>query len=259
MTIIKRTIEIVVIGAICIAVALTVAFRQHLDQWLASSAAEIGGRLLHTKVEVGEVVLHFSEGLAEVKGVRIRNPAGFQTPLALEAATIAVEMNLNDLQATQLNISRITIGGLQMRVEQRGLSTNLVTLLNTLDNYALTPQATDAAHPASHKRFMVETLTIAPAQVQLLTEHHGTFNLDLPSSTFQNLGTPSEGLSAEALAKTILETLFLQAKTLTKTKLTELIEAKAGANPAMGQLETLGAPLPPANAATPPTSEGLSP
>lgn len=209
----------------------------NIDSIVERGIETVGPRVTGTDVDVKSVNVTLRDGKAELKGFSIANPHGFSNAKLLSANVLAVQIEPSSIRSDVIVLNAVTIDGVQLRAEQKGLGSNIQTVLKTIKSNI--PEARDdaAAQEGAELQFMVESLTFTDGSLELQTEKYGAYTLEMPAVQLNNLGSREQGLTAEQLAAAILEPYLEKAKREAQRRLKEAAagEIKSEAKEKIGE------------------------
>ena len=229
----------VVLVVVVLAVAGGVFFLLgNIDALVKKMVESEGPRVTQTPVllKAVDIDIGLDEAGGNLQQFSIANPDGFTTSSFMEATLINVDIDpVSAVKGDVIVIKDITIEGVKLNLEQRGLSTNVTTLLKNIrsfggDGGAAKPAKGGEAE-AKEVRLMVERLKFADSSVHFVTEKYGTLDLALPSFDLRALGDKQTGLTPAELGKEIIEPLLQKAKSQAekalKSRAEEELKSKA--------------------------------
>ncbi len=127
---------VVVIGLVSIDGILKYALQTAITQQLKVDAS------------ASKVSLSIFSGTVKVSNLKIGNPSGYQYKHVLEANSIAVTTSISSLLSNPVEINDITIDGISMVIEQKGLTNNLSDILKSIPE----KPKTETAEPAKNAK-----------------------------------------------------------------------------------------------------------
>jgi hypothetical protein len=116
----RPAIILVVLAAVAIAVAVALRYGLgRLDGEVASIVERYGSAVTGTDVEVGNVDLALTAGRADLAGITIANPAGYETDYAVRVGHASVAIDVGSLAGDVPVIDELTLDGALINAEQR--------------------------------------------------------------------------------------------------------------------------------------------
>ena len=103
---------------------------------------------LNVDASASKVSLSIFSGTVKVSNLKIGNPPGYQYKHVLEANSIAVTTSIGSLLSNPIEINDVTIDGVSMVIEQKGLSNNLSDILKSIPE----KPKTETAEPAKNAK-----------------------------------------------------------------------------------------------------------
>ncbi len=217
-------VVLVVIGLIVVlAVGAFVYLLNNINDIVKDVIESEGTRVTQTAVTVGSVDIQLREGRGELRGLVIANPEEFSADEAFRADQLVLQIKPTSIAGDVIIIEDVVISGVTVTAEQKGLTTNLQTLLKSVQE-AAGSSSEETTTEGNDIRLMIEKLRFADSSVNLITENHGTYPIKLPGLEQSNIGNAETGLTPAQLAKAILEPALRQAYKAAEDRLKE--EAK---------------------------------
>ena len=185
-----------------------------------------GPKVTQTAVSLGKVDIKLLDGKGELSNFMIANPKGFDSPHLFKADKVLLQIDTSQLTGAVKVIKEITIDGVDIVAEQKGLSTNIQALLDNLpkSNASSTESETDTASPEI--RLMVEKLNFTNNSITLKTEKYGEYKLELPKIVQTNIGSKAQGLTPEELGRAILKPFLDKAQKSVEKKIQDVVKSE---------------------------------
>jgi uncharacterized protein involved in outer membrane biogenesis len=173
----------------------------------------VGPKITKVSINLDEVHLSLLTGSARVRGLVIGNPAGYQTPHAISASTIAVGVNPLSVLSDKIVLRSVYLESPEITFEGGLGGNNLSQILNNINAATKTggAVATNTASPAQpSKKFELDDLLITGAKVHVSLTDLGEkkLTLDLPPIHLTGLGTGAEGITAADLSRNVLSAIL---------------------------------------------------
>lgn len=146
------TIIILLAGGIC-------GLYLNLESIVKASVAKYGSQLTGTEVALDGFRLSLRKGEAELKGLRIANPEGYQTPQILSLGSVYVRLDMRSLLKPVIVVEKIRIANPEIAYELKSVAHNNVSDLLA----AVNKNAAAAAKPAADQTDATRAGTAKPA------------------------------------------------------------------------------------------------
>ena len=114
------TIIILLAGGIC-------GLYLNLESIVKASVAKYGSQLTGTEVALDGFRLSLRKGEAELKGLRIANPEGYQTPQILSLGSVYVRLDMRSLLKPIIVVEEIRIANPEIAYELKSVAHNNVS------------------------------------------------------------------------------------------------------------------------------------
>jgi uncharacterized protein involved in outer membrane biogenesis len=200
----KRLILVGAIGLVVLLVAAVFAATLYLDALARKSVERVGADVTKVDVQVSGASLSVLSGRGELRGIRVGNPEGFQTPSAVVAESVAVEMEPSSILEDKLVLRSIRVIGPEVTFESGLQGNNLSKLLGNIRGTG-PPQ-----DQASRRKLQVNDLVVSGGRVNLAVTLLGTrsASVPLPDIHLTNLGQGPEGITSAELSERLLAVLI---------------------------------------------------
>lgn len=146
------TIIILLAGGIC-------GLYLNLESIVKASVAKYGSQLTGTEVALDGFRLSLRKGETELKGLRIANPEGYQTPQILSLGSVYVRLDMRSLLKPVIVVEEIRIANPEIAYELKSVAHNNVSDLLA----AVNKNAAAAAKPAADQTDATRAGTAKPA------------------------------------------------------------------------------------------------
>ena len=185
----------------CVGLVVTLGF--FADQAIESAIEVAGSEALGLCLEIAEVDLSLFSGGLSLRGLVIYNPDGYQHKKLLELESGLIQIRIKSLMADTIFIKTIKLKGVDLVVEQKGLTSNLQEVMDMIEM----SKATELAR----KKLEIDVLEISDIRVRVkllpVLGKMGTVTLKLPPIRMTDLGK-SEDLDVGTLSAKVIVALF---------------------------------------------------
>jgi hypothetical protein len=231
MKAIKITFAIILVVTLLV-VGGVVAVLLNLGTLVENAVVTHGPEVTSTPVNLEGVNISLFKGVAELNGFEVANPAEFTSPNAFKANVLRVRVDPKSLRSGTIVLEDITIDGMQIIAEQKGLKTNIQVLheavkrfaRNNVGNAKANDEVTSGAVP--EPRFILNNLVFINNSMTLITESYGDYTLDVPALTRSNLDGGGKGLTVAELGLAIFEPILEVAEESAKRKLKKVAKSQ---------------------------------
>jgi hypothetical protein len=205
----RPAILIAVLAAGAIAAVVAVRYGvSRLDGVVAATVESYGSALTGTDVDVAGVDLALTEGRADLAGITIGNPRGYETDHAVHIGHAGVALDIGSLAGDVPVIEELTVDGALINAEQRDVASNLMDI----QKHA-TASTGDTPPGASPGRIIVKRFRLSDARVLLTSEHLSKpEELPLRDIVVENIGTATGGATYSQAAEAMLAPLLAAAR-----------------------------------------------
>jgi len=205
-----KVIRWVVVIVLIIIVSAVVLFHLFGSQAMKMGIETGGQQALNVDVSVDDVDLAVLQGKAGVENLVVGNPPGYKNEKLLNLGEARVNIDLGSVLTDQVNISEIKIDGIELVIEQKGLTNNLQEIIKGISSGPSAPEKEEKKEPSepSGKKLLIENLEISNVLVKVkllpIPGKTGAIPpLKLSPIKMQNLGSDNK-MDMAVLAKKIL-------------------------------------------------------
>lgn len=225
MKFILKLIAVVVVLLIIAVVALVM----YADR-LAKEGIERGGEYaLGVPTSLDSIGLGLFSGTAEMKGLAVANPPGFDASHFLRLNRGSVAVSINSLREETVEVPNITLEGVDLSIEKTGKNANYQVILDNLKKLSTSsgkPAPSDPeAGPSGGRKYVIREMLIRDVVVSVKVS--GLLNpieakIDIPPIELKNVGSAKDaGVQLGQVAGIIVQAI-----------LTEVVKSGGGILPA---------------------------
>ncbi|MHC4474772.1 MAG: hypothetical protein ACYTEL_03955 [Planctomycetota bacterium] len=186
-----KIVRIVGVGVAVLIVSAVVAFYLVADRALKIGVETAGTKALNVGVSVGDADLSVLGGSVGFANLLIKNPPGYQHDKLLSLQDAHIAVGVKSLLKGVVKIKEIRLDGLDMILEQRGISSN-----NLQDVIKSIPSADEEAAEPSGKKLHIDSLEITNLMVRVkplpIPGEADTIPLKLAPIKMTNLGSDNK-------------------------------------------------------------------
>ncbi len=192
MAIVKKIFKFGLLGILLIIVAVVL-----LAWMMGEKAVKVGVENAATKtlgVDVGidDIDINIFKGQLGIQGLEVRNPSGYELKNLLELNKGNIQVTLKSLMGDTVKIDQLKLDGINLVLEQKGLTNNLQEILKNLEKPGAKPAP---AEPGKKKGKNLEITELEITNVKVIVKlipiagQGQTADLALEPIKMQNLGT----------------------------------------------------------------------
>jgi hypothetical protein len=156
-----KAVRIILLVIVILVVVIAVAINLFADRALKIGIETAGTKALNVGVSVGDVDLAIMKGTLGLENLVINNPPGYQHKQLLELRDAHIEVDIKSLLGDVVNIREIKLDGMNLVLEQRGISGN--NLQDVIKSIA----AKDKQAEPSGKKLHIDNLEITDVTVKV--------------------------------------------------------------------------------------------
>lgn len=184
--------------------------RSSLDAMVQRAIGHYGSQMTGARVSVDSVELRSTDGRGVIRGLVVRNPAGFRSPHALKVGVIDVAVDVRTLADPVVVIKRIAIQSPDVIYEKGETQTNFEAIQNHIAQELGTPADGGKAQSGTPaRRLIVEELVIRDARAQATAAGLAgqTIATTLPDIALRNVGRAQGGVTPAQLGQIVARAL----------------------------------------------------
>jgi len=197
----RKAVRIALLVLLILVVVAVVAIALLAESILKSRIEAAASKTLGVEVSIGDVDLSLFQGKLGLENLVIKNPEGYQHDKLLELADGRIGVTLSSLLKDPVNIREIKLDGMEVVLEQRGISSN------NLQDVIRSIPAKDKQREPSGKKLHIDSLEITNVTVKVkslpIPGTVDTVPLKLKPIKMTNLGSDNK-LDAARLSGKIL-------------------------------------------------------
>lgn len=167
-----------------------------------------GSQYLDSDVSVSRVNLSLAEGSAEILGLNIGNPQGFDAGSAFRLGQIKVVLDPSQISADLIVLKEVTIDGAQVAAQVRGKDTNLQGLMDNLNENLGTEESAPEEEAAPGPKLIIDRFQFSNAQTVVDSDLAGQFEVSIPDVNLKDVGRSTNGATAGEVMEQILQPII---------------------------------------------------
>jgi hypothetical protein len=200
---VKKLIETIVLVVLIIVVLLLIVFSLFGEHVIKVAIETAGTKALNVGVNIDDLNLSVFRGSVGIKGLVIGNPPGYEHKNLMELNEGRVKTSLKSLMSDTVEIESINFDGINLFMEQKGLTNNLQDILKSIPKAKEKPKP---AEPAKEpKKLHVKQLKITGVKVNVkllpVPGKATTVKLELDPIEMNDLGSDDKLTTAKLISK----------------------------------------------------------
>ncbi len=233
-----KIVGVLLIAVIVFGVVSFLLLDRNINQLVKMTVESVGSEVLKTQVTLAAADVDIREGRAQLSGLTIANVGGFSEPTVFEMKDIIVDLEIAALIDQIVDLKEVTIDGVKITAEQKGVGTNLQQLLDNLNSSAGTSNSEESTGESSSAAtdvlMKIQNFNFTNTSAQLVTEQWGQESLNIPAIQLTNIGGQN-GVKPDQLAQEILKPILQQINEAVKDNIEE--KAKEAVKEKLGEKE----------------------
>jgi hypothetical protein len=210
----KKILKIVLAAIILLVLVVILAIGIFADSAIKVGIETAGSTVLDVPVTLSNANLKILAGSVELNDLKVANPKGYQHDNMLVMGQGKVAVNIKSLLGDTVEIKYIKLDGINVVVEQKGLTSNIQDIIKSLPEKEPSkeePQEPKQPDAKPGKKLHIDELEITNVKVQVkllpIPGKADTLTLNLAPIKMENLGT-GDDLDTAGLAKEIIVAIF---------------------------------------------------
>jgi len=205
----------ILIGLATLAVVIGVgvyALIASLDDLIVTAVEKVGSQVAGVAVNLDKAAVSLSSGKGSLSGLRVGNPAGFETASAFSLATISVSLDTASVTSDPVVIEEIVIYRPNVTYELGSSGSNIDAIQRNVDRFiaANNPASGGAAIGGGDgPKLVIENLYIRGGEISVSATLLGgkTLTTPLPDIHLKDIGKDTGGASPGEIASTVMDEL----------------------------------------------------
>jgi hypothetical protein len=130
-----KAVWVILLAVLILAAVVAIAIDIFVERALKTGIEVAATKVLNVRVSVGKVDLSIMAGKLGISNLLINNPPGYQYDKLLELKDAQIEVDVKSLLGERVNIREIKLDGVNIFLEQRGVSgNNLQDVIKTVSD-----------------------------------------------------------------------------------------------------------------------------
>jgi uncharacterized protein involved in outer membrane biogenesis len=205
-----------VITFVVLVAAAILVISAFLGDIVKRGVERVGPQITKVSIKLDAVQLSPWNGSASVRGLVVGNPEGYQTPQAISAGTIAVDLKPLSVFSDKIVLRSLHMESPEITFEGGLGGNNLSKIMDNVNAAAHTAAQTDnsvststTAQAKPSKKLEVDDILITGARVHVSLTNLGgkESTLSLPPIHLTDLGKNEDGITATELTRSVLDAL----------------------------------------------------
>ncbi len=172
----------------------------------------VGPRLLGAPVSLDEAEVSLFSGEGELRGLFVGNPPGFDSPMALEAASLSLSVDRSSFASDVLVVRSLSLSGPRLTYERSGSGSNLETLLANArraagsEDKAHAARQGDGGEPGGEQKLIIDDFRITDASLALAVSGMSgpLATVPLPDIHLSGIGREEGGVPPSRVVEAVL-------------------------------------------------------
>ncbi|MFA5240576.1 MAG: AsmA family protein [Phycisphaerae bacterium] len=200
-----KILRIILLTVLALIVAVVIAVDIFAEYAIKIAIETSATKTLNVGVSVGDIDLSIFTGRLGISNLSINNPPGYQHKKLLDLKDAKIEVDVKSLLSEQVSIKEIKLNGVNVTLEQRGVSgNNLQDVIKTISD----KQKAKAESGGNRKKLHIKNLEISDITVQVkllpVPGKADTFTLKLDPIVMTDLGSDNKLDTAKLSSKILL-------------------------------------------------------
>ena len=198
-----KALRIVLLVVLILIVSVVIIIDLFADRAVKMGIEAAATKTLNVGVNIDDLDLSIIGGKLALQNLIIKNPPGYQHDRLLELRKAKIEVNVKSLLSDVINIKEIRLDGMEVTIEQRGVSSN-----NLQDVIAAIPKSQETKDEPSGKKLHIDNLEISNVTVKVkllpVPGKIDTMTFELSPIKMADLGSDNKMDTAELTSRILL-------------------------------------------------------
>jgi len=189
-----------------------------LDGLIVTAVEKVGSQVTGVAVNLDKAAVSLSSGKGSLSGLRVNNPAGFETASAFRLATISVSLDAASVTSDPVTIKEIVISRPNVTYELGSSGSNIDAIQRNVDRFIAANKPVSGSGGASNgggagaekgPKLIIENLYIRGGEINVSATFLGgkTMTTSLPDIHLKDIGKDTGGASPGEIASKVMEEL----------------------------------------------------
>ncbi len=198
----RKTLIAIVALIVVIAAGLVYVYSQ-LDSIVAGLIEEQGSAATGTPVRVSGVSIELGEARAEIAGLAVGNPEGFDGT-AMELGRFVIRIDPGTVTEDTIVLREVTVSGASVNLIQQATRNNLRELMKNLESAGGGEQ--QPADGGAGRKLVIERFVLEDASASVsLPDVQEQRSVDIPRIELTDIGRAAGGATGAEVARQVLE------------------------------------------------------
>ncbi len=180
-----------------------------LDRVVASAIRSYGPAITGVPFTLDAVHIDASAGTAEIRGLVLGNPAGFQTPQAVKLGLIRVKLDVASLTGDVIRVQEVLLDAPVVTYEYASGTNNLEQIQRNVSSYLASHGGSAGAKDSPGKKLIIDQLIIrgAKAEVSAAALQGKSMAVPLADVQLKDIGKKQGGATPAQVAEQVVGAL----------------------------------------------------
>jgi hypothetical protein len=201
----SKILMTVVLVLVLLIAAISLGIKFYGGSMVKKGIETVGPKVLQVPVRVDSVNLWTLLGKLEMKNLEIDNPEEYEHEQFLKMGFAHIKLNVGSLFSDTVEIEKMQFDGIEVVMEQKGLTNNLQQILNNLPKTEEKPAEEKPKDAAPSKSLVIKDLYLNDVSVKIkllpVPGKADTLTLDLAPIHMTDIGKDKKVDSGELIAK----------------------------------------------------------
>ncbi|HET8700384.1 MAG TPA: AsmA family protein [Nitrococcus sp.] len=198
---------------VVLVIVVVVAVLLNLNRGLKYAVEHYGPSVTGTPVNLDKVDVSLLSGKAELHGLKIGNPPGFDSGYAFKLNDVKVDLVPKSVTSDTIIVSKLLVDGASLNAQFKGLKSNLQQILdNVKKSSGSSTQEQPAGKTAPGKKFIVKEFRFTGGEVIASSDIANTQRTaQIPAVEVHDVGNAAGGVTIAQLTEQLLRPVIAKA------------------------------------------------
>lgn len=198
------------VGALIVAVVVVFVFvLSNLDSLIKDAVEKYGSESTQAKVTLNKVDISLKSGSGALRGLKVGNPKGFETPSAFELGGISVAIDTGTVTSDPVVIKEIVIDGPKVTYETTGTDSNIDAIKRNVDAYKKQYAGGGRQKGGEGPKLVIENLYIKGGEISVSAGFlkGKSLTTPLPDIHLKDIGKEKKGATPAEVATQVMDSM----------------------------------------------------
>jgi len=202
----------IIIGVVAIVAVLGIGvfvLYSSLGDLIKAAVEKVGSEATQASVTLDSVDLDATSGKGALRGFKVGNPKGFETPAAFTLGSVSLHVDAGTVTSDPVVIKEIVIDKPEVTYELGGSGSNIDAIQKNVDAYAKQFASSGSKSEGGGPKIVIENLYVRGGKVNVSASilQGKAMGASLPDIHLKDIGKDKGGASPADVAKQVIDSM----------------------------------------------------